>query len=431
HLLVRLRDVDDSHDARQGLDPTGIDPSVVADESNGRALRARHRMRRISHLVYDRNYALHVCRGRAVTHYYKHDALDLRYGAEPCAARCRSVNQTPAVALGFRCRYGSGYRLFNRRPAQAHTHDGRYTGLLHGHAVHCVGRFGRGARVVRDYDELRVRLELVQHPHEPADVRVVERRVHLVHETERAWLHQEYPEQERQSDKRPLTAREQMNSLCLLAAGRRVDLDVALERRIRILQPYVAVTDAEQRHEDVSEVLAHLHERGEEQLASRSVYFTDRLLKLGSRLIQVPSLLAQELHGLALFLMLLDCKRVYLPERFELCAQISGLCPQRFVLILQRNALGHQLVQRSAPLGFEPLANRGPAAGEFRVAQLGSMQLIGNVRSFPSHLIERMIGLGKRLVRLPYGTLRVRQLGLGVTQHAVTRFEIERPVSEL
>src|SRR6185437_8461451 len=98
HLLVRLRDVDDSHDARQGLDPTGIDPSVVADESNGRALRARHRMRRISHLVYDRNYALHVCRGRAVTHYYKHDALDLRYGAEPCAARCRSVNQTPAVA---------------------------------------------------------------------------------------------------------------------------------------------------------------------------------------------------------------------------------------------------------------------------------------------------------------------------------------------
>ncbi len=51
HLLVRLRDVNDLHDAGKRFDPRGVDASVVADESDGRALRARHRLRVVAHLL--------------------------------------------------------------------------------------------------------------------------------------------------------------------------------------------------------------------------------------------------------------------------------------------------------------------------------------------------------------------------------------------
>jgi hypothetical protein len=84
--------VNDSHDTRQRFDPTRIDASIVADESYRRALRTGHRVRDVPHLIYDRNYALHVRRGRAMAHDYKHDALYLRYGAESHTAWRRSVN---------------------------------------------------------------------------------------------------------------------------------------------------------------------------------------------------------------------------------------------------------------------------------------------------------------------------------------------------
>ena len=79
-------------------------------------------------------------------------------------------------------------------------------------------------------------LELVEHPHEAADVRVVERRVHLVEQAERARLREEDAEQQRQRDERALAAREQVDALRALAARRRVDLDVAVERRVRVLE---------------------------------------------------------------------------------------------------------------------------------------------------------------------------------------------------
>ncbi len=85
-------------------------------------------------------------------------------------------------------------------------HQRRDPGLLHGHAVYGVGGFRGGARVVRDDDELRIRLEFVQHLHEAADVRVVERRVDLVEQTERARLRQENSEQKREGYERSLAA---------------------------------------------------------------------------------------------------------------------------------------------------------------------------------------------------------------------------------
>ena len=122
-------------------------------------------------------------------------------------------------------------------------------------------------------------LNSVEHAHEPADVRVVERRVHLVEQAERARLGEEDAEQQRQRDERALAARQQVDALRALAARRRVDLDVAVERRLGVLQPQVALAAAEQRHEDLPEVLAHLHERLQEHLARRGVDLADGLLQ--------------------------------------------------------------------------------------------------------------------------------------------------------
>ena len=69
-----------------------------------------------------------------------------------------------------------------------------------------------------------------------------------------------------------------MDTLGALASRRRVDLDVAVERSLRVLEPEVTLAAAEEREEDLTEVLAHLRERGQKELARRRVDFADRLV---------------------------------------------------------------------------------------------------------------------------------------------------------
>src|SRR5579864_6797091 len=101
--------------------------------------------------------------------------------------------------------------------------------LFHRHAVEAIGDFHR-LPVVRDDDELRVRLHAAQHLDEAADVGVVERRVDLVEQAERARLELEHAEHERDGGQRLLAAREQLHALQALARRLRDDLDAALER---------------------------------------------------------------------------------------------------------------------------------------------------------------------------------------------------------
>src|SRR5262249_35931678 len=155
------------------------------------------------------------------------------------------------------------------------------------------------------------RLELRQHVHEAADVRVVEWRVHLVEETERAGLREEDAEEEGQRDERALTTREQVNALRAFAARRRVNLDVAVEWRGGILQTHVALAAAEQRHEDLAEVLADLRERGQKELARRVVDLADGLLERLLGRGEIGALGRQEFLTLERFLMLLDGQYVH------------------------------------------------------------------------------------------------------------------------
>src|SRR3954470_23015375 len=68
---------------------------------------------------------------------------------------------------------------------QLHADQFRHAGLLHRHAVETIGDLHRLA-VVRDEDELGMVLHRLEHLHESADVGVVERRVDLVEQAERA-----------------------------------------------------------------------------------------------------------------------------------------------------------------------------------------------------------------------------------------------------
>src|SRR4051794_10094867 len=78
---------------------------------------------------------------------------------------------------------------------------------------------------MRDDDELRAVREPAQDAEEAVDVQIVERRLDLVEDVERARLGEEDREQERERGQRLLATREQAQALGGLAGGRDLDLD--------------------------------------------------------------------------------------------------------------------------------------------------------------------------------------------------------------
>src|SRR5689334_5856174 len=111
-----------------------------------------------------------------------------------------------------------------------------------------------------------------------------------------------------------------MNALRPLAPRRRVDLNVAVEWRLRILEPQIAFAAAEQREEDLTKILPHLREGREEELARRRVDLANRLLERLLRVGEVGALRCEKVESLGGFLVLLDGEHVYRAERFELLA---------------------------------------------------------------------------------------------------------------
>ncbi|HET9948664.1 MAG TPA: hypothetical protein VFQ22_07065, partial [Longimicrobiales bacterium] len=118
--------------------------------------------------------------------------------------------------------------------------------------------------------------EVLEQLDEAADVVLVERRVHLVHDAERARLHQVDAEEQRERRERALAAGEQVDALRALAARRCVDLDGRLERILRILEPDVGLAALEEALEGRSEVRADLLERADEEIRGGLVDLTDR-----------------------------------------------------------------------------------------------------------------------------------------------------------
>ena len=209
-----------------------------------------------------------------------------------------------------------------------------------------------------------------------------------------------------------------------LPRGRRVDLDVAVERRVGVLQAQVALAAAEQRHEDL---------RGSSRAPARTSRGTARAPSRRSRLMAWCS----------------DCLRLRrgrcaAPTRksrrciSSSCSSIaSGFTGAELLeLAAQRRPppraasrsststgsnLGEQLVERAPPLGLEPLADArrgGPASS--RVPQLGRVQLVAEraVRrrrtssSARSASLQRRVGRDAPPARRPRGAPRRRAASL-------------------
>jgi hypothetical protein len=90
---------------------------------------------------------------------------------------------------------------------------------------------------------------------------------------------------------------------------------------------------------------------------------------------------------------LLDRQRVHWPQRLELRAKLLGLGAQRLVVDLDRRERDEQLVERLPPLGLEPLTDRRAPPRQLGEAQLGVMQLVGDLVLPPAGLVLKLIGV--------------------------------------
>ncbi len=207
-----------------------------------------------------------------------------------------------------------------------------------------------------------------------------------------------------------------------------MDLDVAVERRLGILEPEVALSAPEQRHEDLAEVLAHLGERLEEELARGDVDLADGLHQrlLGHR--EIVALRGEEVETLELLLVLLDGERVHRAERLEVLAQLCDFGAEGVVVDLHGRGGREHLLERAPPLGLQSLTDRRPPPRQLGQAELGVVQLLGDLRGVPARVVERVLGALEARVGLGHAPLGGGQPILAIAERCLTRLELELPL---
>ena len=171
--------------------------------------------------------------------------------------------------------------------------------LLHGRAVDVVGDL-HGLVVVGDDDELGLVLDGLHQVEEPAEVDLVEGRVHFVQEAERRRPVAEQGEHEGHRGQRFLAAREQGQVLDALAGRLGDDLDAALERVVRLEELDLGVAALEDQGEDIAEVRVDLFEGLEELGLALLVDLADGLARRVDGIAEVLPLLDEEIEALLL-----------------------------------------------------------------------------------------------------------------------------------
>src|SRR4051812_48707747 len=131
-----------------------------------------------------------------------------------------------------------------------------------------------------------------------------------------------------------------------------MDLDVTLERTLGVLETKIALAAAEQRHEDVAEVLADLDESLEEEVARGRIDFPDRLLERPLRRSEIVALGGKKTKSFGLFFVLLDGEGIDRPQRVQLLANERRLGAQSLVVELDGFGAGEKLVDGLLPLGL-------------------------------------------------------------------------------
>ena len=172
-----------------------------------------------------------------------------------------------------------------------------------------------------DEDELRLRLHPPQHLHETADVGLVEGRVDLVEQAERARLELEDREHQGHGGQRLLASRQKLNALQALAGRLGDDVDAALQQIGLVEQDEPRPAAAEQGGEGLLKMGVDGVERLAEPLARRPVDPGDGVDGGVDRLHQILPLRGQEVVALVEVVELLDGHHVHGPEALDLLPQ--------------------------------------------------------------------------------------------------------------
>src|SRR5258707_4497774 len=113
-----------------------------------------------------------------------------------------------------------------------------------------------------------VRRELLDDRAKAVDIGVVERRVDLVENADRRWVGEEDGEEQGERGERLLAARKQRQALQFLARRARHDLQPGGQRVLALIERKMRAAAAEQRDEELAEMLVDLGEGGQQALAA-------------------------------------------------------------------------------------------------------------------------------------------------------------------
>src|SRR5690606_8341314 len=163
--------------------------------------------------------------------------------------------------------------------------------------------------VVRDDDELNAVRHLLDDLRKTADVRIVERRVDLVEQTERRRIQLEDRKYQRNRGQRLLTAREQMNRARLLAGRARHDRDTG-GQQVLAVELEIGVSAAEQAREKAPQTLVRLLVSVLELRTRLTIDLADGFLEGLERLGEIVKLRVEVGLALGLLLELVDCGQV-------------------------------------------------------------------------------------------------------------------------
>ena len=175
---------------------------------------------------------------------------------------------------------------------------------LHGHAEQHVGHL-HGAALVRDHDELRVVADGLQIRREPAQVAVVERRLHLVEDIERRAADAVDREQQRKRRERLLAAGHEHHLRDALARRLRADLNAGVLQVVGVGEDELGRAAREQGGEDAAKVVVDRVERADEVVFHARIDNADDLGKAAPRAVEVGQLSRQVIVAAAQLLVLL------------------------------------------------------------------------------------------------------------------------------
>ncbi len=159
-----------------------------------------------------------------------------------------------------------------------------------------------------------------------ADVGLVERGIDLVEQAEGARLVLEDRKDQRDRRQRLFAAAHQLEGAEALAWWLGDDVDTRFEDVVRVGQPELGLSSAEEHGVDALEALVDPSERLAEHRPALAVHLADRLVELGERVLEVAALAGEVLVALGVLLVFLDRGEVDLAHAIDQPLQFLGAC---------------------------------------------------------------------------------------------------------